>query len=206
MKLSLVVLTPGKTEGKEIPITVAQFTIGRDPKCNLRPASSIISKRHCALLVRNGKVFLKDFDSTNGTFVNDQRVAGERELNHQDKVGVGPLIFAVRIESSTPVDRPTPAPPTKAGAKTAEDEEAAALLLALNDADTPASGIASLDSQGVPAGSTVMEMAPLPEGGEKEDEKGDGGAGRMQKAVKSEANTSAAAKALLDKYIRRPRA
>src|SRR5437588_3960755 len=123
MKLSLVVLTPGKTEGKEIPITTAQFTIGRDPKCNLRPASPVISKRHCAVLVRNGKVFLKDFDSTNGTLVNDQRITGEQELNHQDKLGIGPLNFAVRIESSTPVDRPTPAPPTRAGAKAGEDEE-----------------------------------------------------------------------------------
>ena len=65
MKLSLVVLTSGKSEGQEIPVPQAQFVIGRDPKCNLRPASPIISKRHCALLIRNGKVFVRDFDSTN---------------------------------------------------------------------------------------------------------------------------------------------
>ena len=47
MKLSLLVLTPGKMEGKSIPITIPQFVIGRDPQCNLRPASALISKRHC---------------------------------------------------------------------------------------------------------------------------------------------------------------
>ena len=47
MKLSLVVAS-GVHEGKAIPITVPQFVIGRDPQCQLRPASPAISKRHCA--------------------------------------------------------------------------------------------------------------------------------------------------------------
>jgi hypothetical protein len=45
MKLSLIVLTPGKMEGKTIPIRLPQFLIGRDPQCHLRSASSLISKR-----------------------------------------------------------------------------------------------------------------------------------------------------------------
>ena len=51
MKLSLVVLTTGKPETKEIPITLPQFLIGRDPKCNMRPASAVVSPKDssCAL-------------------------------------------------------------------------------------------------------------------------------------------------------------
>ena len=56
MKLSLVVMTPGKMEGKAIAITLPQFVIGRDPQCQLRPASPVISKRHCAILVKDGKL------------------------------------------------------------------------------------------------------------------------------------------------------
>jgi pSer/pThr/pTyr-binding forkhead associated (FHA) protein len=118
MKLSLVVQTPGKTEGMNIPITLSQFLIGRDPQCHLRPASALISKRHCAVLVRNGKVFVRDFDSTNGTFVNDEPVKGEVEVQHQDRLKVGPLSFVVQVEATTPVNQPTPAPPTKAAAPT----------------------------------------------------------------------------------------
>src|SRR5262245_22857013 len=113
MKLQLTVLTPGKGEGKVIPITLTQFLIGRDPQCHLRPASPVISKRHCALLVREGKVFVRDFDSTNGTFVNDEPVKGEVELHPQDRLKVGPLLFAVGIEAGAPVDKQTPVPPTK---------------------------------------------------------------------------------------------
>src|SRR5438552_257579 len=114
MKLSLVVLTPGKMEGKPIPVTLPQFLIGRDPQCQLRPASALISKRHCAVLTRGDRVFLRDFDSTNGTFLNDQPVKGEVELHHDDRLKVGPLLFQVRLEATTPVNQSTPVPPTKA--------------------------------------------------------------------------------------------
>src|SRR6516225_4172946 len=80
MKLRLVVNSPGKGEGKVIPITLSQFLIGRDPQCHLRPASALISKRHCAVLVRGEQAFVRDFDSTNGTSVNDESVIGEKEL------------------------------------------------------------------------------------------------------------------------------
>src|SRR5262249_35864056 len=118
MKLSLLV-SQGKAEGKVIPITVPQFIIGRDPQCHLRPASSLISKRHCAILIRNGVVYIRDFNSTNGTVLNDQPVKGERELRNDDNLKVGPLSFIVRIEASapdaaeTPVDKSTPMPKTK---------------------------------------------------------------------------------------------
>src|SRR5271166_2882187 len=98
MKLNLVVLTAGKWEGKTIPITLSQFVIGRDPQCHLRPASPVISKRHCALLVRNNKLFLREFDSTNGTFVNNRQIKGELELLNGDCVKVGPVAFRVQME------------------------------------------------------------------------------------------------------------
>ena len=151
MKLNLVVLTAGKSEGKVIPVTLAQFVIGRDPDCQLRPASALISKRHCAVLVRNGKVFVRDFDSTNGTFVNDVPVKGERELSHQDKLKAGPLLFEVRIEATPAANKPTPVPANKVPAAKApaakapaeagggDDESVAAMLLALQD-DGPSSG------------------------------------------------------------------
>src|SRR5262245_35593720 len=99
MKVSLVV-SQGVHQGKSIPIPVAQFLIGRDETCQLRPSSPAISKRHCAILVKSGKVFVRDFGSTNGTFVNDSPVAGEVEVQDQDRLKVGPLEFELRLEST----------------------------------------------------------------------------------------------------------
>jgi pSer/pThr/pTyr-binding forkhead associated (FHA) protein len=204
MKLSLVVLTPGKTEGKIIPITLSQFVIGRDPQCHLRPASAVISKRHCALLVREGKVYVRDFESTNGTCVNDQPIKGEVQLNHEDTLKVGPLLFKVHIEASVAVNRPTPPPETPAASES-DDESAAALLLAMQDDSGTSSGG---EKGGVPEGSTVMDILVPP--GEKGEAPGDKKAEDKKKEGAKNPNvadqsTSNIAKAIFDKYTRRPR-
>lgn len=201
MKLSLKVVSQGKSEGKLIPITLSQFLVGRDPQCHLRPASAAISKRHCALLVRGGKAFVRDFDSTNGTFVNDEAVKGERELKNEDVLKIGPLTFNVLLEA-TPVapSKPTPPPPAAkpapAPAEPSDDESVAAMLLALQDEPSGS----PVDGEGVPTGSTVMDVMPTNETATNEPQNPAGG-----KPAPNKANTSSAAKAILEKYMRRPR-
>jgi predicted component of type VI protein secretion system len=198
MKLALVVMTPGKMEGKAIPIGLSQFVIGRDPQCHLRPASPVISKRHCALLTRGEQVFVRDFDSTNGTFVNDQPVKGEVELHHADVLKVGPIAFAVNLEPATPpVNKPTPIPPTKQQAASDEDDIAAMLLSLQDERDSAPTGLTSE----VPEGSTVMDM-PAPTSGSTATD--DPSKGKTKPAVPA-GDTRNAAKAILEKYMRRPR-
>src|SRR5438132_10804894 len=110
MKLSLMVMNAGKTQGQSIPVNLAQFIIGRDPQCNLRPASAVISKRHCAVLVKEAQVFVRDFGSTNGTFVNDVPVKGEAPLKNEDILKIGPLEFKVSLEVKPPGAKATPVP------------------------------------------------------------------------------------------------
>jgi pSer/pThr/pTyr-binding forkhead associated (FHA) protein len=208
MKVNLVV-ADGVHQGKVIPIKLAQFVIGRDPQCHLRPSSVAISKRHCAILVKGDKVVLRDLDSTNGTFVNEQPIKGQVELHDEDKLKIGPLAFTVKVESNVKLERvsvskPTPVPPP---ADPGEDDEIAAMLL-----DVQGEGGTESGSGGDPAkismDSTVLDVmpgtvpeAPAAEGapaGDKKEEKG-------AKAKLAEANTSLAAKAILEKYLRRPR-
>src|SRR5688500_7357557 len=111
MKLSLMV-ADGVHKGKLIPIPVAEFVIGRDENCQLRPSSPAVSKRHCAIHVRGDKVFVQDFGSTNGTFVNDQPVTGETEVKDGDKLVVGPLVFQIKVAAA-----PAAATVTKADSK-----------------------------------------------------------------------------------------
>jgi len=110
MKVSLVVAS-GVHQGKAIPIVGPQFVIGRDPTCQLRPASQAVSKQHCAVLVRDGKVYVRDMGSTNGTQLNDATLKGEeREVRPNDLLKVGPLDFTVRIEATVPKEDGTPLP------------------------------------------------------------------------------------------------
>jgi pSer/pThr/pTyr-binding forkhead associated (FHA) protein len=204
MKLSLMVMSEGKARGQSIPITLQQFLIGRDKECQLRPSSPMISKRHCALLMKGGKAFVRDFGSTNGTFVNDDPVKGERQLNHEDVLKVGPLQFRVILEVVPPVNKPTPPPPKSAGP--ADDDDVAAMLLALQDDGAVAGSPTSLDADGVPSGTTVHMISSA--GDEKPPEAGDGSKAPDKKAPpakKENANTAAAAAAILEKYTRRQR-
>jgi pSer/pThr/pTyr-binding forkhead associated (FHA) protein len=209
MKLSLQVLSQGKASGASIPITLSQFLIGRDPQCHLRPASPLISKRHCALLVKGGKVFLRDFGSTNGTHINDEVIQqAERALKHDDLVQVGPLSFRVQIEADTPVDKPTPPPPkVKAQAEAASDDEAiAAMLLDLQDEAGAGSALGDTGpkAEDIPSGTTVMDVPSLPaEGAGAPAEKDKKEAAK--KDSKGGATSASAAAALLAKYSRRNR-
>src|SRR6478735_6301765 len=144
MKLSLVV-AQGVHAGKVIPVTSAEFVIGRDPQCQLRPASPAISKQHCVLAVREGKAYIRDCGSTNGTFVNGEQVAAEREVNTGDRLKVGPLEFDIRIEAGVPA----PAAARPAGAK--PDSKSGVAKPAVTAA-------AAADS--VPTGATVLIEPP----------------------------------------------
>jgi pSer/pThr/pTyr-binding forkhead associated (FHA) protein len=213
MKFNVVVLTAGKWQGKEISIPFSQFLIGRDPECHLRPSNPLISKRHCVLLTRGDQAFVRDNQSTNGTFVNHRQVKGELELKNGDHLRVGPLEFRVSMESSVPVDRRTPLPTNKSPAHSA-DEEAAALLLSMQDPEgSPSpSEIGPVDNDGVPTGSTIQERIQTHDTDVLPDataaKAGEGAAAeksKLDKAKEAAADTSAAASAILTKYLRRPR-
>jgi predicted component of type VI protein secretion system len=116
MKVSLVVAA-GSHEGRQIPLTGSEFLIGRDPQCHLRPASQAISKLHCAVRIRDGKVYVKDYGSTNGTLV-DGAVVKDAEVAIADgaTLRVGPLDFRVKIEVLAPNPDGTPMPAENAAA------------------------------------------------------------------------------------------
>lgn len=137
MKAKLVVVQ-GKPEGMQIPLQGGQFVVGRDPKCNLRPASDLISKLHCVFLIDGEVLRLRDLKSTNGTFVNSQKLDGTIDLKDGDLVRVGPLVFAVQVEAAKA------APPP-------QDDDAMQWLMGGEGGD---------DKPVEPSvGSTIMEMA-----------------------------------------------
>jgi pSer/pThr/pTyr-binding forkhead associated (FHA) protein len=96
LKVKLVV-KEGARVGQEIPISRDQFVIGRGEDCHLRPASDLISRRHCAIAIRDQAVVVEEFGSKNGTFLNDERVEGQRQARSGDRLKVGPLVFEMQI-------------------------------------------------------------------------------------------------------------
>lgn len=111
----------GKNVGQELLVPGPKFFIGRAEDCQLRPRSDLISRHHCVLLVEEGFVAVRDFGSKNGTLVNGQRVAGEQEIKHGDRLTVGPLEFEVVVQVPAPSKKRPPVESVKeAAARTAE--------------------------------------------------------------------------------------
>jgi pSer/pThr/pTyr-binding forkhead associated (FHA) protein len=131
MKVELVVAS-GVHQGRVIPIVVPEFLIGRDTQCHLRPASQAVSKMHCAIVIRNGQVYVKDFGSTNGTLVNEVTIRGaEVQVKDGARLKIGPLDFQMRIQVPPPQPDGTPLPE-------ATPETATALAAAQAASPTPA--------------------------------------------------------------------
>ncbi len=90
----------GKQQGKSIPLNAKKFLIGREQDCQLRPTSDLVSRHHCVFSQDGYTVRLRDLGSTNGTFVNGERIQGQVSLNDGDRVQIGKLAFQVIIRQS----------------------------------------------------------------------------------------------------------
>ncbi|MCA9076829.1 MAG: FHA domain-containing protein [Planctomycetaceae bacterium] len=87
----------GKQSGHVIPLVSNRFLIGREEDCHLRPNSDLVSRHHCVFKLDDYSLRVRDLGSTNGTFVNGERLRGETILKTGDKVAVGKLDFEVAV-------------------------------------------------------------------------------------------------------------
>jgi len=73
------------------PVSVRRWLIGSQPECDLVVNLPAVSGRHCVLSQDASGFTLEDLGSTNGTFVNEQRIAPHQlvRVNRQDKITLG---------------------------------------------------------------------------------------------------------------------
>lgn len=91
-----VVLTSGPRRGTEIKLSDKPLLIGRSPDADLRIQDDYTSTRHARLLKWNDAWMVQDLDSTNGTYVNDERVSQPVEIRRGTVVRIGTTTFELR--------------------------------------------------------------------------------------------------------------
>ena len=90
-------LVQGRSDAKPRTLKLsASMTVGRAPECELRLDDTYASQQHARLFARNNSWFVEDLGSTNGTFVNEQKLAAPAMLQAGDKVRVGQTIMELR--------------------------------------------------------------------------------------------------------------
>ena len=97
------------TDGREYVISGASLVFGREAACDVVVDSKDVSRRH-AEIVQTPKGYLIVDSSTNGTFVNEERVRGQRILTRADVVRIGDDTFRFYADV-VPAASATPAPP-----------------------------------------------------------------------------------------------
>jgi len=107
------------TDGREYVITGASLVFGREAGCDVVVGGKDVSRRH-AEIVQTPKGYLVVDSSTNGTFVNEERVQGQRILARADVVRIGEESFRFYADTAAaapaaPVAAPSRQPPGPAG-------------------------------------------------------------------------------------------
>jgi diguanylate cyclase (GGDEF)-like protein len=82
----------GAELGKRIDLGPRPVEIGRAPSCDVPIDHESVSRRHARVLKKGDGYWVEDLGSTNGTFVNDGRVAA-RDLAQGDQLKIGRTIF-----------------------------------------------------------------------------------------------------------------
>ena len=99
----LLLATP---EGQQVAELQAHNTLGRHPSNTIQLLDRIVSKEHCVIELRGDCFVLRDFGSLNGTFINNERVVGERMLRHGDEIALGSTKARFDDGKSPPVEPP----------------------------------------------------------------------------------------------------
>ena len=89
-----------KSDGqrKEFPISSPTVTLGRSEDCGLQIPLLSVSRRHCELSIAGQELKVKDPGSSNGTYVNNERISEEVILKAGDHLVIGPIAFTIQID------------------------------------------------------------------------------------------------------------
>jgi predicted component of type VI protein secretion system len=135
-------------QSNEIPMKKPRLVIGRREGADIRIPTPNVSREHCELTNKDGRLVVRDLGSSNGTYVNRQRVQ-EQALKAGDLIGVGPAVFVVQIAGE----------PAQIQARTFFEEGAAPAAIASQAPAKPTARPAS------PAAAPAAGKASAPSGG-----------------------------------------
>jgi len=106
----LVILNQGMT-GRTFELNVERNTVGRVEDNTFQIADASVSSHHAEILLRGADIVIKDLNSTNGTFINGEKVS-EVVLKPGQTLRFGQV--ELKIDDGKPVTAPPP--PSPAGA------------------------------------------------------------------------------------------
>jgi hypothetical protein len=91
----LVVVSPPELADTAYEL-IEELTIGRAAGCHISLDDRFISQVHARMFLRDGQCFIEDLGSTNGTFLNENKVAGPSVVKRGDRVKIGNFLMELQ--------------------------------------------------------------------------------------------------------------
>ena len=81
-------------DGSIIPIR-SDLTIGRNDGNSIALYDQHVSGNHAKIIVRNDSLIIEDLNSTNGTYLNGNKISGKMKLTNKDEIKIGTAVFKI---------------------------------------------------------------------------------------------------------------
>jgi FHA domain len=95
-QLHLEVVEPEDRKGTNYGLETGEIVIGRAPSCDVSTTYDVYSSStHARVYQVGSQMWVEDLGSTNGTFVNGERIARDTRLGRGDVLQVGGTVFEV---------------------------------------------------------------------------------------------------------------
>ncbi|MEM8930265.1 MAG: FHA domain-containing protein [Acidobacteriota bacterium] len=98
-------VTEGDDAGRH-PLPEGEHVIGRTATADIRIRSPEVSRRHARLRIVDGRLFVRDLGSSNGTFIDDVRIEGESPLEPGQRLRFGAFETRIVVGGFSDLDRP----------------------------------------------------------------------------------------------------
>lgn len=86
--MAVLQILTGANQGQQLALNGDRTVLGRNPDCQVVISGTAVSRAHAHILRIQGKFFIEDIKSRNGTFVNNEQIAGRTELKDNDKIKI----------------------------------------------------------------------------------------------------------------------